>query len=547
MNPSFKYESVMQCKAAEEIHTMTFALEVRGIVKRFGNLVANDHIDLAAESGEIHAIVGENGAGKTTLMNILYGLYKPDAGEIFVEGKRVEFKSPADSIHAGLGMVHQQFMLFPSLTVAENVIFGSEPTHNGFIDRQAAYRKIHDLSEQYGLDVDPAVHVSDLPVGIRQKVEIIKTLYRKASILILDEPTAVLTPQERDNLFRILRSLSGQGKTVLFITHKLNEVMAVSAKATVLRGGKVTANLVTAQTTPEEITRYMVGRNVMLEVDKSPFQGGDEVLKVANLVIKDGSGHTPIKDISFTVHSGEIVGIAGVAGNGQAELVEAISGLRPLTSGQIFLNGIDISHQKLTERRKEISYIPEDRTNVGAAVSASVAENLVMGFQTQPDISRNGVMNKNKMQDFARNLVEGFDIKAGRLSEPMANLSGGNIQKAIVARELTHGYPLLIADQPTRGVDVGSIEFIYQQIIQYRAKGKAILLISADLNEIMTLSDRILVIFEGQIAGEVDGSAAEEKELGMLMTGAHKITSHAEVENGMRIANTQEGTSHDHE
>ena len=501
---------------------MTFALEFRGIVKRFGSLVANENIDLAINPGEIHAIVGENGAGKTTLMNILYGLIQPDSGEIFVEGRRVEFKSPADSIRAGLGMVHQQFMLFNSLTVAENVIFGSEPARRGLIDRKTAYRQIRDLSEQYGLDVDPAARVGNLPVGTRQKVEIIKTLYRKAAILILDEPTAVLTPQERDGLFMILRSLTAQGKTVLFITHKLNEVMEISAHATVLRNGRVTANLRTADTTPEEITRYMVGRDVMLKVDKPPFQRGSEALKVVNLVVKDEAGHTLIKEISFAVQCGEIVGIAGVAGNGQSELVEAIVGLRPLDGGRIFLNGTDISQQPLADRRKEISYIPEDRTNVGAAVNAQVSENFVMGYQSQPPISRHQFLQDAGIQQFVGGLVGRFGIKVGQLSAAMSNLSGGNMQKAIVARELTHGYPLLVADQPTRGVDVGSIEFIYQQLIDYRAQGKAILLVSADLNEIMSLSDRILVMYEGQIAGEVEAATAQEGTLGLMMTGAWK-------------------------
>ncbi len=505
---------------------MTFALEFRGIVKRFGSLVANDHIDLAINPGEIHAIVGENGAGKTTLMNILYGLYQPDGGEIYVEGRRVEFKSPADSIRAGLGMVHQQFMLFPSLSVAENVIFGSEPSHNGFIDRKTAYRQIRELSELYGLDVDPAAKVGNLAVGTRQKVEIIKTLYRKANILILDEPTAVLTPQERDGLFKILRSLTAQGKTVLFITHKLNEVMEVSAHATVLRNGRVTANLTTADTTPEEITRYMVGRDVMLAVDKAPFTGGAEALKVADLLVKDEMGHVLIQGVSFAIRCGEIVGIAGVAGNGQAELVEAIVGLRPLDGGQIFLAGADISRQPLIDRRKEISYIPEDRTSVGAAVNARVSENLVMGFQSQPPISRNRFLQDAGILRFVNGLVERFGIKVSRASAKMSDLSGGNMQKAIVARELTHGYPLLVADQPTRGVDVGSIEFIYQQLIDYRAQGKAILLVSADLNEIMSLSDRILVMYEGKIAGEVEAATAQEGTLGLMMTGAWKGNKH---------------------
>ena len=501
---------------------MAYELEFRGIVKRFSNLVANDHIDLAINTGEIHAIVGENGAGKTTLMKILYGLYQPDEGEIYVRGQKVEFKSSSDSIRAGLGMVHQQFMLFSSLTVAENVIYGSEPTRYGLIDRRMAYQQIHDLSNRYGLNVDPSVRVGNLPVGTRQKVEILKTLYRNANILILDEPTAVLTPQERDGLFQILRNLTAQGKTILFITHKLNEVMEISDNATVLRNGRVTANLHTADTSPEEITRFMVGRDVLLDVNKSIMQAGSPILKVANLEVKNETGRMLIKDVSFQINSGEIVGIAGVAGNGQTELVEAIIGLSPLDGGHIYLNGEDISSQPLTVRRKEISYIPEDRVSVGLAIDAQVAENLIMGFQDQPSIADHQFLRRSTVLNFAAGLINKFGIKVNQASEPVSNLSGGNLQKVVVARELTHGFPLLIADQPTRGVDIGSIEFIYQQLVNYRSEGKAILLVSADLNEIMTLSDRILVMYEGQIAGEVAGGNAKEETLGMMMTGAWK-------------------------
>ncbi len=511
---------------------MTFELEFRGIVKRFADLVANDHIDLGIQPGEIHAIVGENGAGKTTLMKILYGLYQPDEGEIYVRGQKVEFKSPSDSIRAGLGMVHQQFMLFPSLTVAENVIYGSEPSRYGFIDRKAAHQQVRELSNQYGLDVNPAERVGSLPVGTRQKVEILKTLYRKANILILDEPTAVLTPQERDGLFQILRNLTAQGKTILFITHKLNEVMEISDNATVLRNGRVTANLHTADTTPEEITRYMVGRDVMLKVEKPAFQGSGEVLRVADIQARDESGHELLKQVSFEIRGGEIVGVAGVAGNGQTELVEAIIGLRPLDGGHIFLNGQDIGAQPLSERRKEISYIPEDRVSVGSAIDAQVAENLIMGFQSQPPVSKNGFLQKPGIGQHAAGLIARFGIKVSRIDEPVSNLSGGNLQKVVVARELTHGFPLLIADQPTRGVDVGSIEFIYQQLVSYRSQGKAILLVSADLNEIMTLSDRILVLYEGQIVGEVAGENADEETLGLMMTGAWKGSRQVGIRDG---------------
>jgi general nucleoside transport system ATP-binding protein len=499
---------------------MTPELEFRGIVKRFSGVIANDHIDLTIEPGSIHAIIGENGAGKTTLMKILYGLYQPDEGEIYVRGQKVEFKSPSDSIRAGLGMVHQQFMLFPLLTVTENVIFGYEPTSHGFIDQKTADQEIKDLSRQYGLEVEPGIPVGQLPVGICQKVEILKTLYRKANILILDEPTAVLTPQEREGLFKIMRNLTAQGKTILFITHKLNEVMEIADNITVLRNGRVTANLRTNATNPVEITRYMVGRDVLLKVDKEPFQGGREVLKVENIQVKNEDGRELIKNISFNVRAGEVVGVAGVTGNGQSELVEAIVGLRSLDHGYIALNDNDISRLSMMERRKTISYIPEDRVKVGTAVDAQVADNLIMGFQWQSPVSHKNLLQKSGINQFTVGLIRQFGIKVSQITEPISNLSGGNMQKAIVARELSHGFPLLIADQPTRGVDIGSIEFIYQQLINYRNQGKAILLISADLNEILTLSDRILVLYEGQIVGEMPAENAQEEVLGLMMTGA---------------------------
>jgi len=499
---------------------MTLELEVRGIIKRFSSLVANDHIDLRVERGEIRAIVGENGAGKTTLMNILYGLFQPDEGEIYVRGQRVDFRSPADSIRAGLGMVHQQFMLFPSLSVAENVIYGFEPTRYGIIDRKVAVQEIKELSNRYHMEVDPTQRVGNLPVGICQKVEILKALFRKANILILDEPTAVLTPQERDGLFIIMRGLREQGKTILFITHKLNEVMAISDNATVLRNGRVTAELCTKDTNPEEITRYIVGREVMLEFEKPKQQLGNEVLKLEGIKVNDEHGLEMVKDISFHIKGGEIVGVAGVSGNGQEELVEVIMGLRPLDGGAIHLEGKDISHLPLNKRRKIISYIPEDRFGVGSVIGASISENLIMGYQSQAPISKRWILRPRSIASFTYSLVSQFGIKVAHISESASNLSGGNLQKAVLARELSHGSPLVIADQPTRGLDVGSTEFVYKQLVDYRLKGKAVLLISADLNEIICLSDRILVMFEGQIVGEVPGGRAEENILGLMMTGA---------------------------
>lgn len=498
-----------------------FAVELHNIVKRFPGVLANDHIDLAVEKGEIRALVGENGAGKTTLMNILYGLYRPDEGELRLWGRPQHFHSPLDAIRAGLGMVHQHFMLFPSLTVAENVIYGLEPAKGGFIDTKTANDRVRQLAEEYGLQVDPRAVVGALPVGVRQRVEILKTLYRNASILILDEPTAVLTPQERDTLFVILRRLAEQGKTILFITHKLNEVMSISDQATVLRDGRVTATLQTANTTPQEITRYMVGREVALRVNKTPARPGPPVLAVDRLAVENETGRVVVKQISFEVRAGEIVGLAGVAGNGQTELVEALNGLRETAWGHIRLNEQDVTGASVEARREAgLAYIPEDRTQEGLALAASVADNLIMGYQDTPPISLRGLLQFRQIAQHSRHLIQRFAIKTSRPAEAGANLSGGNQQKIVVARELTHQSRLLIAEQPTRGIDVGSIEFIHTNLIEYRDKGNAVLLISSELSEIMALSDRILVMYEGQIAGEVPGNEATEEKLGLLMAGA---------------------------
>lgn len=501
---------------------MTTELELKGIVKRFPGVLANDHIDLTIAGGEIRALVGENGAGKTTLMKILYGEYQPDEGEIVIRGQKQVFHSPADSIRAGLGMVYQQFMLFPSLTVTENIIYGAEPVRRLLIDRKAAARQVRELALQYGLEVDPEAKVGTLPVGVRQRVEILKTLYRSASILILDEPTAVLTPQERDNLFEILRRMADQGKTILFITHKLNEVMALADKATVLRQGRVTGELEIAKTNPEEICRYMVGRNVLLRLEKPPAQPGKEVLRVEKLSALDENGRAVLSEIDIKLHGGEIVGLAGVAGNGQSELVEAITGLRPVDSGRVCLEGREVTRLPISDRRQQIGFIPEDRVHVGLAVGAKVAENLLMGYQRRPGLSnRFGFLNRTGIIQHAIRLIDRFTIKVSSPSERTSNLSGGNLQKIVVARELSHDDPLIIADQPTRGVDVGSIEFIHQQLIEYRNQGKAILLVSADLSEIMGLSDRILVMYEGRLMGEVPGEQASEQTLGLMMAGAY--------------------------
>ena len=496
-------------------------LELRQITKRFPGVLANDRIDLSIDKGEIRALVGENGAGKSTLMKILYGLYQPDEGELLLRGQRVNFHSPQDAIKAGLGMVHQHFMLFPSLSVFENVIYGEEPTRMGFVDVAGARQRVRALSEQYGVAIDPDAKVGTLPVGTRQRVEILKTLYRNADILILDEPTAVLTPQEEHELFIVLRRLADNGKTIIFITHKLNEVMTISDRATVLRDGRVVTTLETAQTSPVEISRAMVGRDVMLRVSKPPAQVGGIVLQVSRLDVRPAaSGIGGVHEVSFDVHAGEIVGIAGVADNGQNELVEALVGLRPIHNGKVQLQNRDIARHTVAERRAAgMAYIPEDRGRVGLALEATLGENLALGYQREPQFQRNGWLNFAALKQHAQSLIAQYAIKTPNETALAGNLSGGNRQKGVVARELTHQAPLLIAEQPTWGVDVGSIEFIHQQLLDYRKAGHAVLLISADLNEIMTLSDRILVMYEGRIAGEVRGDEATEERLGLLMAG----------------------------
>lgn len=499
---------------------MKNVFELKGIVKTFPGVIANDHINFSADSGEIRALVGENGAGKTTLMNILYGLYQPDEGHIFIRGKELHLHSPLDAIQSGLGMIHQEFKLFPSFTVYENMIYGDELVHNGFINNQAAIEKVTELSELYGLSVDPIAKVSDLPIGVRQRVEIIKMLYRKAEILILDEPTAVLTPQECKSLFEVLHKLANQGKTIIFITHKLKEVLTISDNLTVLRGGKVMGTLHTASTNVKEICKLMVGLDISLEIEKKDPIIKSERLSVENISITNEDGRKVVDNVSFKVRAGEIVGIAGVAGNGQVELIEAITGIRIVSDGRIKLSGNEITHMNVQERRDHgLANIPEDRINIGLATGASVAENLIMGFQQTPNVSSYGVFKKRNIKEFSDQLIEKYSIKVSDSLELAANLSGGNQQKIVVAREFFHNADLLICEQPTRGLDIKSTEFVFENLIKYRDKGKAILISSTDLNEVMTLSDFILVMFKGKIVGSVDAKNISEQELGLLMAG----------------------------
>ncbi|MGV8885614.1 MAG: ABC transporter ATP-binding protein [Microbacteriaceae bacterium] len=495
-------------------------LELRGITKRFPGVLANDRIDLTVEKGEIHALIGENGAGKSTLMSILYGLYQPDEGEIWVRGEKRTFSSPIDAIGDGLGMVFQAFKLFPSLTIAENVVYRDEVTKRGFLDRKGANAKVQAIADRYGLAVDPNARVDRVPVGVLQRVEIIKALYRDAQVLILDEPTAVLTPQEAERLFVILRALADDGRTIIFITHKLKEVMALSDRVTVLRDGRSIATLTTSETSPAEITRHMTGRDIELRQRPATNPIGDAVLEVSALSAVDGSGRTILDDINLTVHSGEIVGIAGVAGNGQSELAELIAGLRSATGGSVRIASTDVTQASVAARRTAgLSYVPEDRHGMGTASVSDATANLAMGHHRSLPLAKRGILQRRAMLDWSRSLIERFAVKIASASTRVGTLSGGNLQKIVVARELAFNSPLLIAEQPTRGVDIGAIDFIHSQIASYRDAGGAVLLISAELSEIMNLSQRILVMFEGRIVAELDSADATENTLGLLMAG----------------------------
>jgi general nucleoside transport system ATP-binding protein len=494
-------------------------LELRGITKRFGPLVANDGISLSVAPGQVHALLGENGAGKTTLMNVLFGLTQPDEGEILIDGKPAKFGSPKDAIAAGIGMVHQHFMLVPTFTVAENVTLGIEQAGPaGLLDRRRTRREVSGLSHRYGLDVDPDALVEDLPVGIQQRVEIVKALVRKANVLILDEPTAVLTPAETEELFRIVRQLRDGGTSVVFISHKLREVQAIADKITVLRRGRVVGER-TPPATEDDLAALMVGRNVQLRVSKAPAKPGDVVLEVNGLVITGTDGRTRVNGASFQVRAGEILGIAGVQGNGQTELCEALMGLRPAAAGTVMLHGRDLTHATPRSRlRAGFAYIPEDRREDGLIGSFSVAENLVLDMYDRAPFASRFNLKLPVIAANAATRIEEFDVRAGSPATPAGTLSGGNQQKVILARELGREHKMLIASQPTRGLDVGSIEFVHRRIVSQRDHGVAVLIVSSELDEIYALADRIAVMYEGKITGfrDPDVPAAE---LGRLMAG----------------------------
>jgi general nucleoside transport system ATP-binding protein len=498
---------------------MAAEIEAIGIVKRYGSLLANDHVDLEVERGEVHAVMGENGAGKSTLMSILYGMHAPDEGRILVRGREVRYRSALDAIAEGVSMVHQAFRLFNSLTVWENVVYGREPQRAGILDRAAAIADVGALAERYHLRVDPCATVGRLSVGVRQRVEILKALYRDARLLILDEPTAVLTPQERDGLFAVIRNLTESGRTVIFVTHKLHEVMAIAERVTVLRDGRIAASMATKDTSASEIIRAMTGRAVNLTVEKGPAKLGAAVLEVDGLTVR-GAGKPAVDRVSFVVRACEIVGIAGVAGNGQTELIEALTGLRPPDEGRVDIAGRDVTGTDVEHhRRAGLAYIPEDRAVTGAAVQASAADNLAMGFHRAPPLARRGLLDRRALAAHARRLIARFGVRIASEAQQAGSLSGGNLQKLVVARELTHAGPLLIAEQPTRGVDVGATEFIHRLLIEERDKGRATLLVSAELTEIMALCDRILVMFEGRVLADMPGGAADEETLGFIMAG----------------------------
>ncbi|MGC8877998.1 MAG: ABC transporter ATP-binding protein [Anaerolineae bacterium] len=504
---------------------MTFALEMRGITKRFPGVLANDHIDFALERGEIHCLLGENGAGKSTLMNILYGLYRPDEGHIFLNGHEVHIGAPTDAIRLGIGMVHQHFMLIPVMTVAENIMLGTEIVKGGFVlDQSTAAQRIREISRQYGLEVDPNAYIKDLPVGIQQRVEIVKALYRQANILILDEPTAVLTPQEVDDLFTIMRGLAAQGKSIIFITHKLGEVFAVADRITVLRNGHVVGTTRPSEATPSSLAAMMVGREVILTVDKRPAQPGRTVLEVQGLKVLDDRGSMMVNGATFEVRAGEVLGIAGVQGNGQTELVEALTGLRPSVAGRVMIDGVEVTNaspRRISEQG--VAHIPEDRHEHGMVGKYPVADNLVLNTYYRQPFARGIILNYRAIEEHAWRLVHEFDIRTPSVYVPASNLSGGNQQKMIVAREFSRPIKLLIAAQPTRGLDVGSIEFIHRRLVEARDQGVAVLLVSAELDEIMSLADRIAVMYKGQIIATVEAERADRAELGLLMAG---ITSH---------------------
>ena len=502
----------------------TVVISMKDIVKKFGDFVANDHINLTVHKGEVHAILGENGAGKSTLMNVLCGLYKPTSGQIFINGKEVQFSSPKNAIDMGIGMVHQHFMLIQPFTVTDNIILGVEPTKGLVVDKKTAREKVMELSERYAMKVDPDARIEDISVGMQQRVEILKVLYRGADTLILDEPTASLTPQEIEGLMEIISNLTADGKSVILITHKLKEITACSYYCTIIRQGKYIDTVKVDGVNENELAAMMVGREVNFRVEKKEQEPGEVVLDVKNLHAKDYRDVEIVKGLNLQVRRGEIVGLAGVDGNGQTELVEVLTGLRKGESGEVKVLGKDLFNKSPHDTFEGgISSIPADRQKHGLILEFSNEDNLILQHFEEEPFSKNGILNRKAIREHATELIEKFDIRPRGCEEaPSGTLSGGNQQKVIIAREVTNDKDLLIAVNPTRGLDVGAIEFVHKYLVEQRNKNRAVLLVSFELDEIMSLSDRIEVIFDGQITGSVPGKDADEKELGFMMAGGKK-------------------------
>jgi ABC-type uncharacterized transport system ATPase subunit len=499
----------------------TPVLEIRNISKHFPGVIANQEINLTLQRGEILALLGENGAGKSTLMNVIYGLYQPTAGEILVNDKPAVMHNPNDAIALGIGMVHQHFQLVPVMTVAENIMLGSESVKRGLLDTRAVAARIVELSQRYHLDVDPYAIIEDLPVGVRQRVEIVKALYRNANILILDEPTAVLTPQEIEGLFAVMARLRAQGTSIIFITHKLKEVLRIADRIAVLRQGRLVGETDPESATEATLAAMMVGREVILTVNKAVAHPGEVILEVQKVVARDDLGHPALRAVSFAVHAGEIVGVAGVHGNGQTELVEVITGLRKVDEGRILINGHDLTNaspRRITERG-ETCHVPEDRHTYGMVDNYTIADNLVLNSYYHAPYARGLTINTKAIRDHAQNLVKTFDVRTPSVENSGDSLSGGNQQKMVVAREFSRPIKLLIAAQPTRGIDVGSIEFIHNQIVDKRDHGVAVLVVSSELDEILALADRIVVMYKGEVIGIVPRAQATREGLGLLMAG----------------------------
>jgi len=504
----------------------TPVIEMKGIRKEFPGIVANDDVTIVLNKGEVLALLGENGAGKSTLMSILFGLYRPDRGTISVKGKEVHINNPTQANEMGIGMVHQHFKLVHNFTITENIVLGLEPRKGLGMDLSSASKRIKELSEHYGLNVDPDEKIEDVSVGMQQRVEILKMLYRDAEVLIFDEPTAVLTPQEIKELMKIMKNLIDEGKSIILITHKLKEIKAIADRCTVIRRGKLIGTVDVADTSTEEMARMMVGREVSFFVEKDEQERGAEVLEIQDLNVMNKRGVLSIKDFSLNVHGGEILGLAGVDGNGQTELVEALTGLTPVASGRILLNGNDITDSSIRERIENgISHIPEDRQKHGLILDYSVEDNFIIEIYNDKRFNTLGFLKRDAIRKNSEEIIEEFDVRAGQGSiTPARSLSGGNQQKAIVGREISHNPNLLIAVQPTRGLDVGSIEYIHKRLVEQRNSGKAVLLVSLELDEILDLSDRIAVISHGELVGLVNADEIDENEAGLMMAGITKGT-----------------------